>query len=578
MQEPTNSFEEDYPSLLVDGLISGSIETRATLLPQSLGKDLRKISVSLLLLVFLQLVFGLSDNTTSLLAVQPNVILGPEVVLLSSGKDEPAQILPPSSFSRQAAGLSTANMTVTYSGFTPKAQAAFQYAVNIWAALISSPVEIKIAASFEPLSPASVLASTRPFAFYRDFPNVPLSGVLYPVALANKFAGYDLDTTNPDIVVRLNSSFPNWYYEIGGLMPNGKTDFISAVLHELCHGLGFSSSMNVVQGSGTWGLYPYSYDRFIVNSFSQSLLDTGLFPNPSLTLAAQLTSQDLFFNGPNAKSVNGGVPPKLYAPSLFSQSFSISHLDESYNGTPNALMTYSLGSAESIHYPGSLALAILNDIGWGLILTAPSNLVVTSVTNTQVNLAWDDNSTDETGFVVERQDVTAKTGWVTVGTLVAHVGTGLINYSDSVGLSGGRIYSYQVRTTTFSGNSAPSNIVQVVIPGGCQVTSGNDSGTATLREVLGNPACTTITFPAPITINLTSPTPLLQLYPGVIVGGICGPTGPEVVINGSGVSGNGLRLGGNNTLFGVKVAGFSGSQILSFNQGNKMVCVVTSRL
>jgi len=45
----------------------------------------------------------------------------------------------------------TATINVTYEGFTSEAQAAFQYAVDIWASLISSPVEINVHASYEPI-------------------------------------------------------------------------------------------------------------------------------------------------------------------------------------------------------------------------------------------------------------------------------------------------------------------------------------------------------------------------------------------------------------------------------------------
>ncbi len=45
-----------------------------------------------------------------------------------------------------------ATFVVNYSGFTPEAQAAFQRAVDIWAAILSSPVTIHVDASFVNLS------------------------------------------------------------------------------------------------------------------------------------------------------------------------------------------------------------------------------------------------------------------------------------------------------------------------------------------------------------------------------------------------------------------------------------------
>ncbi len=39
---------------------------------------------------------------------------------------------------------------------------------------------------------------------------------------------------------------------------------------------------------------------------------------------------------------------------------------ESYNGTPNALMTFSLTGNEAIHNPGPVALGMFRDMGWVL--------------------------------------------------------------------------------------------------------------------------------------------------------------------------------------------------------------------
>lgn len=45
----------------------------------------------------------------------------------------------------------TATINVTYNGFTPEAQTAFQYAVDIWADLIKADVPIDVVANFTPL-------------------------------------------------------------------------------------------------------------------------------------------------------------------------------------------------------------------------------------------------------------------------------------------------------------------------------------------------------------------------------------------------------------------------------------------
>lgn len=84
-------------------------------------------------------------------------------------------------------------------------------------------------------------------------------------------------------------------------------------------------------------------------------------------------------------------------------------------------------------------------------LVAPSNLRATSVTRTQINLAWNDNSTGETGFRIER----STNGGLTYSTL-ATIGANVITYANT-GLTGGTTYTYRVRATTAAGTSSASN-------------------------------------------------------------------------------------------------------------------------
>ena len=63
-------------------------------------------------------------------------------------------------------------------------------------------------------------------------------------------------------------------------------------------------------------------------------------------------------------AANGGTPPDIYAPTIWSQGSSYSHLALKYDGTPNALMTYSVSHGESIHSPGPITQGFLKDEGW----------------------------------------------------------------------------------------------------------------------------------------------------------------------------------------------------------------------
>jgi uncharacterized repeat protein (TIGR01451 family) len=71
--------------------------------------------------------------------------------------------------------------------------------------------------------------------------------------------------------------------------------------------------------------------------------------------------------------------------------------------------------------------------------SAPSNLVATAVSETQIDLSWTDNSSDETAFHVERSP-DGTTGWAEIVTVGANVTT----YSDA-GRACETAYYYRVR-------------------------------------------------------------------------------------------------------------------------------------
>ncbi|KAB2935822.1 MAG: hypothetical protein F9K25_02540 [Candidatus Contendobacter sp.] len=291
------------------------------------------------------------------------------------------RVPPPLELALQQQGLMAAQATITVN-FLPagvvggdncltwpeQPKAAFSYAANLWASQLQSPAPITIDACWANNLPAGVLGHGGANNFIRNFSGAPVTNTWYAVPVANALHGSDLDPAQSDIYSAYSSTF-NWYFGTDGNTPPGQVDFASVVLHEITHGLGFLGSMQVSGGQGSWGLgtpYPIIYDLFTENGSGQKLLNTALFPNPSAVLATQLTSNDLYFDGANANAGNGGARVPLYAPATWSPGSSYAHLAESYNNTPNALMTYSLPSGESTHSPGPVTLGLLKDTGWTL--------------------------------------------------------------------------------------------------------------------------------------------------------------------------------------------------------------------
>lgn len=247
---------------------------------------------------------------------------------------------------------------------------AFVYAVSIWESIIESSVPITIDAAWVDNLPLGVLGHSGALNYFRDFSGAPRSGTFYPITLANALHGADLDPTQADIYMGFSSTF-NWYSGTDGSTPNTKYDLASVVLHEICHGLGFSGSLYVDGGIGKWWWsgYPKSYDVFTEDNSGKNLIDTTVYPENSAALADVLTSSKVYFNGAAANAANGGGKVKLYCPATWQSGSSYSHLDEIFNGTPNALMTYSIGKGESEHSPGTVTLGLLADIGWSTKVT-----------------------------------------------------------------------------------------------------------------------------------------------------------------------------------------------------------------
>lgn len=245
---------------------------------------------------------------------------------------------------------------------------AFSYAAAIWATLLNGTRTISIDACWRTNMDSNVLGSARPATMKKDFNNAPQTNTYYAVALANQLSEQDLNWETAEIFANFNSNF-TWYLGTDGNTPMNQYDFVTVVLHEIGHGLGFTDSFERDDtGIGSHYEPPYSYDRFIVKRNLDGTVTRLLsYTNPSSDLGGQLVSNKVYFDGARAKAANGGNLVKLYAPTTWDPGSSIAHLDDTtYDGTSNALMTHDTADGESAHYPGRIGLGVLADVGWSL--------------------------------------------------------------------------------------------------------------------------------------------------------------------------------------------------------------------
>lgn len=356
--------------------------------------------------------------------------------------------------------VSTAKSTfvVTYRGFPASAKASFQRAVDLWSLLVSSPVPIRIDATWTNLDPG-VLGGAGPSDFFRDYPGAPRSGTWYPVALANARAKRDLSAAS-DITAVFASGRSDWYFGTDGKVPANRIDFTSVVLHEIGHGLGIVDSTNVSGGLGFWGAgtaYPFVYERYAQASNGTPL---GSYTSPSAGLGSVLQSNAVRWGGGQGAGANGGTKPRLYAPNPYEPGSSISHLDEDVfpTGDDDALMTPYLDSGEALHDPGDIVLGMLRDMGWsttGAKGVAASPALTTALAGDQrVILAWtapkDTGRQFLSGYRVYRYPNGAASPDATVDLPATTLSTSM------TGLANGTPYRFAVAALNPSGASAPS--------------------------------------------------------------------------------------------------------------------------
>lgn len=282
--------------------------------------------------------------------------------------------------------------------------ACFDAAADVWEAVLDQAVEIRIGANFDPLG-GTVMGSTPlgnagPLSFRRDFAGAPIVSTWYSVAQANQIFGGDIEPGVDDIGATFNSDVDTgavpmliWYYGIDGAPPGGTVDFFSTVMHEIGHGLGFLSLVDVNTGAKS----PPTGLNDIYSLQLQWGGSGGDTPFMSLTngqrVSAITSVNELEWIGPRAvadPTFNpSGNPILMFAPSTVNPGSSLSHWDTT--NTPNLLMepfatdafidlTLEVFAFQDMQWPLSIPL-VSSQSGGGIVFAGDNETLSATVIN-----------------------------------------------------------------------------------------------------------------------------------------------------------------------------------------------------
>lgn len=218
----------------------------------------------------------------------------------------------------------------------------FAAAAQVWADYLDIQVEIFVAAQFNSLGGSAngaVIGFAGPLNASRNFSGAPLSNMYFVIAQANQLSGSNLNGGNPEIHATFNADVDGpvvlgsvtWYYGTDGNPPPGKIDFFSTAMHELGHGLGFLTLMNLESGAlntNTMDIYTDQLRRTGTTNLNYSQMNNA-------QRAAANVSNEVVWKGAAVVAAQGAYHP-IFAPDPLQSGSSISHWHTS--SLPNLLM------------------------------------------------------------------------------------------------------------------------------------------------------------------------------------------------------------------------------------------------
>ena len=281
------------------------------------------------------------------------------------------------------------------------------HALGLWSEQIAGTIPVDIRIDFISMD-AGIMGES-----YRT-PHYLIDGTYFPSTLANQLLEYNFAPTQYDIRLEMNSNF-NFYHGITENPSDNQKDWITVLLHEITHNLGFNSLLYWDKGGVHSGAYVYTdvNGMFYLTDFP-GIFDRQLFQGTNglpLTELNQIQRADLMvsnnlFSGANNSyllEANNGTRVKMFAPTTYLSGASISHWDNSVSFP--TFMKHDIEYGFKLHNIGTREIGILMDMGWLQPITFdPVRNPRAQIVEDNVVISWvePDTKLEIDGYVVYR--------------------------------------------------------------------------------------------------------------------------------------------------------------------------------
>jgi CSLREA domain-containing protein len=278
---------------------------------------------------------------------------------------------------------------------------AFQFAANQWGARITSGITINVVATFGALScsaSSGVLGSAGPGGIVRfggAAPGVP-ANTWVSMAEGEKIANADVNAPGAaDISASFNGNIGttgclnglSWYYGFDSNPPSGALDFVTVLMHELTHGLGFLTFVNLTTGAENGG-FDDVYEVYLRDNVTAPNTWTSM-TNAQRVASAVNTNQVVWTGAqvtalPITSGQDGSSRKLVYTPNPLQGGSSVSHWTQAQSNGSTCVTCTDLLPIDLMRpsytvptHRGAMAGRLLSDIGWGTVTIPP--IVVTTL-------------------------------------------------------------------------------------------------------------------------------------------------------------------------------------------------------